>query len=164
MSRQWSHHSIVREEGCTMAESFDYNSIFAPYFQAFIKMKEDLGHQALRTKWILLEFDRFFESIGTKDLYITSAMIDRWRGTRNNDGERTLCTKYATWSQFTRYMCRVGQECHIPRVPKNPVKIALPPIFSRISRLGRSSGPAIPCGYTTSGCPPYCSSSPPLFA
>src|SRR5680860_89107 len=114
-----------------MSEPFNYGSIFAPYFQGFIGMKQDLGHQALRTKWILLEFDKFFAGIGAKDLYITRELIDQWRGTRINDGERTLYTKYTVWSQFSRYMCNLGQECYIPRPPKAVAKNSFTPyIFS----------------------------------
>src|SRR5680860_1200384 len=87
-----------------MSEPFNYSSVFAPYFRGFIKMKQDLGYQALRTKWILLEFDRFFAGIGAEDLYITRESIERWRSTRINDGQRTIYTKYCVWSQFSKYM------------------------------------------------------------
>jgi len=53
-----------------MSEPFNYNSIYAPYFRSFIKMKQDLGINVLRTKWILLEFDKFFVGVGAQDLYI----------------------------------------------------------------------------------------------
>lgn len=85
-------------------------------------MKQDLGYQALRTKWIFLEFDKFFTVIEAKDLYITRELIEQWRSTRLNDAPRTLYTKYTVWSQFSRYMCNIGQECYIPRPPKSPKK------------------------------------------
>ena len=114
-----------------MSEPFNYCSIFAPYFQGFIKMKQDLGHQALRIKWILLEFDKFFTGIGAEDLYITRELIAQWRSTRINDGQRTLYTKYTVWSQFSKYMCNIGQECYIPRPPKAVAKNSFTPyIFS----------------------------------
>lgn len=114
-----------------MSERFNYGSIFAPYFQGFVKMKQDLGHQALRTKWILLEFDRFFIGTGAEDLYITGELIEQWRGTRINDGQRTIYTKYSVWSQFSKYMCNLGQECYIPRLPKAVARNSFTPyIFS----------------------------------
>jgi integrase len=114
-----------------MSEPFNYHSIFAPYFEGFIKMKQDLGYQALRTKWIFLEFDKFFTVIEAKDLYITRELIEQWRSTRLNDAPRTLYTKYTVWSQFSRYMCNIGQECYIPRPPKSPKKNSfIPYIFS----------------------------------
>lgn len=114
-----------------MSEPFNYHSIFAPYFESFIKMKQDLGYQALRTKWIFLEFDKFFTVIEAKDLYITRELIEQWRSTRLNDAPRTLYTKYTVWSQFSRYMCNIGQECYIPRPPKGAAKNSfIPYIFS----------------------------------
>src|SRR5680860_1145024 len=114
-----------------MSEAFNYGSIFAPYFRDFVKMKQDLGHQALRTKWILLEFDRFFTDIGAEDLYITGELIEQWRGTRINDGQRTIYTKYSVWSQFSKYMCNLGRECYIPRLPKAVARNSFTPyIFS----------------------------------
>jgi len=114
-----------------MSEPFNYNSIFAPYMVGFIKMKQDLGYNMLRTKWILLEYDKFFVGIGVKDLNITGELIDQWRKTRINDGQRTIYTKYSVWSQFCKYMCNLGHECYIPRLPKGVSKNCFTPyIFS----------------------------------
>ena len=101
-----------------MSEPFNYNSIYAPYFQSFIKMKQDTGYDVLRTKWIFLEFDIFFADIGATEIYITRNLIGQWRKTRINDGQRTIYAKYSIWSQFCKYMCNVGYECYIPRLPK----------------------------------------------
>src|SRR5690554_3922512 len=85
--------SIARKEVCFMSEQFNYSSIYAPYFQAFIKIKQDVGYDVLRTKWIFLEFDRFFASIKATEIYITRDLIELWRNTRINDGQHTLYTK-----------------------------------------------------------------------
>lgn len=114
-----------------MSEPFNYSSIYAPYFQDFIKMKQDIGYDVLRTKWIFLEFDRFFVDMGTTEIYITRNLIELWRNTRVNDGQRTLYAKYSIWSQFCKYMCHLGHQCYIPRLPKAPDKNSFTPyIFS----------------------------------
>lgn len=110
-----------------MGELFNYNSIYAPYFNSFIKMKQNKGYNALRTKWIFLEFDKFFASIEAEELYITKSLIDQWRQTRINDGQRTIYTKYSVWSQFCKYMCHLGHECYIPRLPKSVSKNSFTP-------------------------------------
>jgi integrase len=112
-------------------EMFDYKSIFAHSFHDFIKMKQAVGFDVLRTKWVLLEFDRFFISIQAENLCITRNMIEQWRKTRINDEERTLYTKYSVWSQLCKYLCHNGCECYIPRLPKAPGKDSFTPyIFS----------------------------------
>ena len=110
---------------------FDYGSIFAPYMNNFIHMKNACGYDALRTKWILLEFDGFFISEGVKELSIRKVQIEKWRATRINDSERTLYSKYSVWSQFCRYMCHIGIECFVPRLPKQPDCGFTPYIFTR---------------------------------
>ena len=109
---------------------FDYASIFAPYMHNFIQMKNACGYDALRTKWILLELDVFFVSEGVKELHIQKDQIEKWRTTRMNDSEQTLYSKYSVWSQFCRYMCHIGIDCYIPRLPKPPDCGFTPYIFT----------------------------------
>lgn len=114
-----------------MSEPFDYKSIYAPYFKDFVKMKQNIGYNVLRTKWIFLEFDKFFSGIGAGDHHITRELIEQWRNTRINDGQRTIYTKYSLWSQFSKYMCNLGHECYIPRLPRAISKNSFTPyIFS----------------------------------
>ena len=93
-------------------------------------MKNACGYDVLRTKWILLELDRFFVAEGIKELHIKKVHIEKWRTTRINDSTRTLYNKYSVWSQFCRYMCHIGIECFIPRLPKEPACGFTPYIFS----------------------------------
>ena len=109
---------------------FNYNSVFAPYMSNFVSMKNACGYDVLRTKWILLEFDNFFVAERVNELHIKKAQIEKWRVTRINDSERTLYTKYSVWSQFCRYMCHIGIECFIPRLPKEPACGFTPYIFT----------------------------------
>ena len=97
----------------------------------FIRLKNACGYDALRMKWILLEFDRFFVSEGVKELHVKKEHIEKWRATRLNDSERTLYSKYSAWSQFCRYLCHIGIECFIPRLPRQPDRSFTPYIFTR---------------------------------
>ena len=108
---------------------FNYSSIFAPCLNSFISMKNTCGYSALRTKWILLEFDKFFVTERVDELHIKKIHIEKWRATRINDSVRTIYSKYSAWSQFCRYMCH-GIECYIPRLPKQPDCGFTPYIFT----------------------------------
>ena len=68
--------------------------------------------------WILLEFDRFFNQIKQTDFCIKKEHMDKWLSTRKNDSKGTLYHKYSIWSQFCRFMCYLGHECYIPRMPR----------------------------------------------
>ena len=101
-----------------MSKSFVYTSIFAPYFHQYLREKESFGQKAEQIKWTLREFDRFFLQTGQKTLYISSDMVRSWAETRTNDSCSTLYHKYSVLADFCRYMCLLGHECFIPRLPR----------------------------------------------
>ncbi len=99
---------------------FNYHSIYAPFFKQFVANKKRLGYVYLRSEWIFLEFDKFFIDNNVTTIGITRQQVDQWRATRVNDAPSTICTKYSILSQFCKYMCKVGYDCYIPRIPNNP--------------------------------------------
>ena len=111
-------------------EQFEYKSVFAPYFDSFLNMKDAMGYGLNKFRWIFLELDRFFLETGVADAYITSEQISAWRITRVNDKVRTLYDKYSVLSQFCRYMCHLGHECYIPRLPKQKDLDFIPYVFT----------------------------------
>jgi integrase len=113
-----------------MSKQFEYSSVFAPYFDSFLKMKDTMGYGLNKFRWIFLEFDRFFLETSVTDVYITSEQIASWRRTRVNDKARTLYDKYSVLSQFCRYMCHIGHECYIPRLPKRKDVDFIPYVFT----------------------------------
>lgn len=113
-----------------MSEQFEYRSVFAPYFDSFLKMKDTMGYGLNKFRGIFLELDRFFLETGVTDAYITSEQIAAWRITRVNDKARTLYDKYSVLSQFCRYMCHLGHECYIPRLPKQKDMDFIPYVFT----------------------------------
>ena len=113
-----------------MSEQFEYRSVFALYFDSFLKMKDTMGYGLNKFRGIFLELDRFFLEIGVTDAYITSEQIAAWRITRVNDKARTLYDKYSVLSQFCRYMCHLGHECYIPRLPKQKDMDFIPYVFT----------------------------------
>ena len=113
-----------------MSEQFEYRSVFAPYFDSFLKMKDTMGYGLNKFRSIFIELDRFFLDTGVTDAYITSEQIAAWRITRVNDKARTLYDKYSVLSQFCRYMCHLGHECYIPRLPKQKDMDFIPYVFT----------------------------------
>ena len=113
-----------------MARQFKYESVFAPYFWSFLKMKDTMGYGLEKFGYIFLELDRFFLKTGATTTHISSEQIAAWRATRINDKTRTLYDKYSVLSQFCKYMCHLGHECHIPRLPKKNAWSFVPYIFT----------------------------------
>jgi len=113
-----------------MVKQFKYESVFAPYFDSFLRMKDTMGYGLSKFGYIFLELDRFFLKTGATMTYINSEQITAWRATRVNDKARTLYDKYSVLSQFCRYMCHLGHECYIPRLPKKNAWNFIPYIFT----------------------------------
>lgn len=121
-----------------MSERFIYKSPLARFMKEFVDLKEAAGIVALRTKWVLLEIDKFYVSEGITEPAVTSRIVEGWRKTRTNDSDRTLYAKYSVWNQLTRFMSRQGHECYIPPLPqyRSTGKGFAPYIFSH-DEIGR---------------------------
>ena len=113
-----------------MAEQFNYTSILAPHMRHLIEIKSSAGINALRTKWILKEFDDFANTEHLSDPHITDTFIQKWRATRIADSNLTLYAKYSVWHQLTTLMARCGCPCFIPRLPKQAKSDFTPYIFT----------------------------------
>jgi integrase len=112
-------------------KTFNYQSLYAPYFKQFIALKKGLGFVSLRAEWIFLELDKFFMTRNVKTIGITREQIDEWRATRLNDTAATIYTKYSILSQFCKFMCKAGYDCYIPRLSSGaPNRGFTPHIFT----------------------------------
>lgn len=114
-----------------MSEQFIYQSVFAPYFKDFLAMKENQVSDIGRIKWMLLEFDKFFVNSNIRDVFITKSMIDTWKCTRIHDKKKTLYDKVSMFRQFCLYLCHIGKECYIPKLPKKEYSDFTPYVFTR---------------------------------
>lgn len=113
-----------------MTKQFKYESVFALYFDSFLNMKDTMGYGLYKYGCIFLELDRFFLKTGATAAYISSGQIAAWRATRVNDKARTLYEKYSVLSQFCKYMCHLGHECYIPRLPSRHAWNFIPYIYT----------------------------------
>lgn len=100
-----------------MSEIFNYKSSLAQYMNEFVSLKAASGVNVLRTKWILLEIDKFYVGHGITDADVTGDIVSGWRKTRINDSPVTIYSKYSVWNQLARFICRQGKECYIPPLP-----------------------------------------------
>lgn len=113
-----------------MSRQVVYRSVFAPYFNSFLEMKEQMGFGLVKFQDVFTEFDRFFLTTGATELHITRDQIMAWSETRINDKARTLYDKHSIMRQFCRYLCHLGYECHIHRLPRKNWPPFIPYVFS----------------------------------
>ena len=127
-----------------MSEKFNYKSPLASCIREFVGLKTASGVSVLRTKWILLEIDKFYIDNGIRVATVTGEIVDKWRKTRVNDKANTLYDKYPVWNRLARFMCRMGMECYITPLPeyRNSRTGFTPYIFTReqMSNIMKKSG------------------------
>lgn len=124
-----------------MNKRASYQSVFALYFDSFLKMKEQLGFGLNKFEDVFHELDRFFVATDATELYITREQIISWNKIRVNDKARTLYDKHSILRQFCRYLSHLGQECYIHRLPKHSWPQFIPYIFSceQMERIFKSA-------------------------
>jgi integrase len=113
-----------------MSKRTTYRSVFAPYFNSFLKMKEQMGFGLPKFQDVFTELDRFFLATGATEPHITREQIIAWSETRINDKARTLYDKHSILRQFCRYLCHLGHECYIHRLPRQNWPPFMPYVFS----------------------------------
>lgn len=113
-----------------MSKQIAYRSIFAPYFNSFLEMKEQMGFGLSKFQDVFTELDCFFLAIGATEPHITREQITAWSETRVNDKARTLYDKHSIVRQFCRYLCHLGYECYIHRLPRQNWPPFIPYVFS----------------------------------
>jgi integrase len=113
-----------------MSKRIIYRSVFAPYFNSFLEMKEQMGFGRTKFQDVFKELDRFFLATGATELHITRDQITAWSETRINDKARTLYDKHSIMRQFCHYLCHIGYECHIHRLPRQNWPPFIPYVFS----------------------------------
>jgi len=93
-------------------------------------MKRQMGFGCTKFQDVFNELDRFFQATGATELHITHDQITAWSETRINDKARTLYDKHSIMRQFCRYLCHLGHECHIHRLPRQNWPPFIPYVFS----------------------------------
>lgn len=113
-----------------MNKSIPFKSIFASHFNGFLEMKSSMHFDLKSSRIFLLELDRFFIAQDVMDTQITKDQIIKWHSTQSSIGKTTLYHKYSILKQFCQYLCRLGLECYVPKLPDYAQSDFVPYIFT----------------------------------
>lgn len=113
-----------------MNKPVPFESIFAVHFNGFLEMKSTMNFDLKSSRIFLLELDRFFITSNTENLHITKDQINQWHSTQLDIKKTTLYHKYSILRQFCQYLCHLGQECYVPRLPDYVQSDFVPYIFT----------------------------------
>ena len=107
-----------------MNENRKYTSVFAPYLERFVAMKDAGGlsprsglYDALRL------FDRFATQESIPNVELRAETIAHWvEKTMSGNKPATIYEKISAIGQFCKYLIRLGIKCEVPAYPRKPKK------------------------------------------
>lgn len=113
-----------------MSKTYRYSSVFAPYITSFLKIKSAVVSSTAIYGHTLKQWDDAMIRNKRSELYVTKEMIREWENSLYATSDRTSYTKHLQLIQFLKYLCRLGVECYVPRIPKRPSNTYTPYVFT----------------------------------
>jgi integrase len=113
-----------------MNNNIRFKSALAPYFTAYVQEHIMKGYKSSYLQGQLRTFDNYLFEIRHAKSYFMKSDYDKWLETISCHHPASIYNEVNVLAGFFRYMCQLGQECYIPRLPKNPVKDFVPYIYS----------------------------------
>ena len=120
-----------RKEGFFMNKAIDFKSVLAPYLSAFVREHLMKGYKYAALQSCLRTFDNYLIEIEHTNTYFMKSDFDKWCETISGHQSATIYSEVSILVRFLRYMCLLGHECYIPRLPKKPLRDFVPYIYSR---------------------------------
>lgn len=108
----------------------NYQGIFAPFMERYIVLKRGLGYKCIDMEYSFSMFDRFTVGENVPAVCITRELAEKWAIPRPNEASRTRYVRIAHVAQLSAFLCSIGYESHIPKLPKAQSS-HVPYIFSR---------------------------------
>ena len=95
-----------------------YYSVFGPYIMKFIELKHSLGYKYKDAGYALASFDRLALEKDVFEIAMTKEIADEYCKKRPNESDKTRYNRIQILSQFTQFLCDLGFESYIPKLPK----------------------------------------------
>ena len=108
-----------------------YHSSLGKYMTLYLKEKKHIGHKALDVQFTFITIDRYLESINFKKSYIDKNTYTAWLETQQQYKPATIYQHVSIFRRLLIYMCNLGNESYIPRLPKRHNSGFTPYIFSK---------------------------------
>jgi hypothetical protein len=107
---------MSRKEGASMNRK--YYSVFGPYIMKFIELKHSLGYKYKDAGYVFASFDRLALEKDVFELEVTKDIAEEYCKQRPNETDKTRYNRIQILSQFTQFLCDLGFESYIPKLPK----------------------------------------------
>lgn len=120
---------MIRKEVCSMNRP--YQSMYGPHIGQFIELKRKLGFKFVSGSIILSQIDALAAERGETALGITKEFTGIWSQRRPNESGFYRYDRIRHLAQFSSYLCGLGIQSYIPRLPRLPKSTFIPYIYSQ---------------------------------
>lgn len=108
-----------------------YKSIYGLHIKQFIEMKRALGYKYNRGAVILAQIDNLAAERVEISSGITKEFAEKWGKKRSNESDYYQYQRIGFLAQFSSYLCDLGVQSYIPKLPRFPQSTFIPYIYSR---------------------------------
>jgi len=107
-----------------------FNSVYGLHIQQFIELKRKLGFKFVGNVKLLLAIDTMATNSGQISPGITKEFADQWVQKRLHEGARNQYKRTTCLAQFSSYLCSIGIQSYVPKLPPVGRSTFIPHIYS----------------------------------
>lgn len=108
-----------------------FRSVLSTYMRSYMRERIICGVKNLKRDYRMLhQFDDHLVRVNCSNPHITEDIWSDWFSSFPDATATTMHEKRSTAARFARYLCEIGIECVIPRVPKMPPSGYIPHVFT----------------------------------
>lgn len=108
------------------------NSSYGRHLEKFVEMKRTLGFKFKTEAVILYQIDRLAETTGESSSGITKEFADKWCKKRCHESDFYRYTRVRLMASFSSYLCDLGIDSYIPKLPRYQPNGFTPYIYSPV--------------------------------
>jgi integrase/recombinase XerD len=108
-----------------------YNSIYGLHIKQFIEMKRALGFKYKTGAIILSQIDRLAAETVEISFGITKEFAEKWGKKKFYESDSSQYNRISFLAQLSSYLCDLGIQSYIPKLPPFPQSTFIPYIYSQ---------------------------------
>lgn len=105
-------------------------SSYGPHLEQFVEVKRALGFKFKTEAVILYQIDQLAEKTGESSSGITKEFADKWCKKRSHESDFYRYTRVRLMASFSSYLCDLGVDSYIPKLPRYQPNGFIPYIYS----------------------------------
>lgn len=97
-----------------MSKKNSFTSALGQNIATFIAEKRACGFKYVSAEWALKSLDKYWETQGYQDSYLTMETLDKWCEMKETEGAGHYHIRLSVTREFSKYLCGLGYSSYIP--------------------------------------------------